>query len=280
MPVINPLELGPGPFPPGPCDWPIDLTCCQDLLSAPGNVQTAAVAWATEILDSLTGRQFAQCPVNYRPCGPRCLTGFGYLAWPVGSPASSGGGIPWMTPFVDAGVWRNCGCAGGCTCRAACEVPFPGSVAQVTEVRTDGIVLDPSAYRIDSYKGVPVLVRVDGECWPQCQDMALDVDEVGSFVIVYQPGRPLPTAGQIAAGLLACEFAKACQGGDCVLPQQLASMVRNGVEVQVVDPSTLLENGLTGVAQVDLWVRSVNPARKTQRSRIYSSDLPGPRYSG
>lgn len=263
-----------------PCDWDVNITCCPELGTAPILIQETAIAWATEILDALTGRRFARCPVNYRPCGPRCLTGFGYLAWPVGAPQSSGTGGPWMTPFIDAGVWRNCGCAGGCSCRAACEVPFPGSVAAVTEVRVDGLVLDPDAYRLDLYRGGPVLVRTDGECWPQCQDMEADVDEAGSFVIVYKPGEAVPVAGQIAAGQLACEFMKACQGQDCVLPQQLASLSRNGVEVQMVDPTTFFENGLTGIANVDLWIRSVNPARKTRPSRVYSSDVPGPRFSG
>lgn len=262
------------------CEWPINITCCPDLGTAPILLQQTATTWATEILDALTGRRFNQCPVNYRPCGPRCGGGAGYLTWPVGQPGATGGGMPWMIPYVDSGIWRNCACDGGCSCRARCEVPFPGPVAEVVEVRVDGLVIDPSAYRLDSYRGVPVLVRIDGDCWPTCQDVAIDVDEVGSFVIVYSPGETLPVAGQIAAGLLACEFLKDCQGQECALPQQLQSLSRNGVEVQVVDPASLLENGLTGIAQVDLWVRSVNPGRKAQRSRIYSSDLNGPRFSG
>lgn len=280
MPVINPVVPGSsGPTAPGPCTWPVDTSCCPDWSTYSPSVQGNAVAWATQILDALTGRRFSQCAVNYRPCGPTCNTTFGYLTWPVGSPSSTGGGMPWMIPYVDAGAWRNCGCEGACSCRAACEVPFPGPVAQVAEVRLDGVVLDPTAYRMDIYKGVPTLVRTDGECWPKCQDLNLDVDDVGSFVIVYQPGELLPVAGQLAAGQLACEFAKACAGQDCALPQQLASLSRNGVEVQVMDPTALLDQGLTGLANVDLWVRSVNPFRRPQRSRVYSPDVPKGRFS-
>jgi hypothetical protein len=282
MPVINPLVPEPEPpeVPaPGPCDWPIDVSCCPDWITYTANVQVKATAWATEILDALTGRRFSQCAVNYRPCGPKCDFSFGYLTWPVNASAN-GGGFPWMTPWIDSGVWRNCGCAGGCSCRAACEVPFPTSVASIVEVRIDGVVLDPTAYRLDSYRMSPVLVRIDGECWPQCQDMALGTDEAGAFVIVYRPGDTLPVAGQLAAGELACEFAKACVGSDCALPQQLQSLSRNGVEVQVVDPTAFLDQGLTGLANVDLWIRSVNPRRKQQRARVYSSDLSGPRFSG
>lgn len=281
MPVINPLapDPNPGPQPPGPCDWPLDTSCCPDWATFSPTIQSNAQSWATEILDALTGRRFSQCPINYRPCGPRCITGFGYLAFPVGSPQSGGGALPWMTPYVDAGIWRNCGCSGGCTCRAACEVPFPTPVAQVDQVTVDGVIVDPSAYRVDIFRGIPYLVRIDGECWPQCQDMALDIDMVGSFNIVYRPGELLPVAGRIAAGMLACEFAKSCAGQDCALPAQLASLSRNGVEVQVVDPASLLEDGKTGIAQVDLWIRSVNPFGRMQRSRVRSPDLAGPRYS-
>lgn len=281
MPVINPTAPipTPGPHPPGPCGWPIDVTCCPEWGTFSAQIQSNAAAWATQILDALTGRQFSQCAVNYRPCGPTCNETFGYLTWPVGSPTTTGGGMPWMIPYVDAGVWRNCTCGGACSCRASCEVPFPDPVADVVEVRIDGVVLDPLAYRMDVYRGVPTLVRIDGGCWPKCQDLDLDVDEVGSFVIVYRPGKLLPLAGQMAAGMLACEFAKACSGQDCVLPQQLASMSRNGIEIQVADPTALLDQGLTGVAMVDLWVKSVNPFRRPQRSRVYSPDVPGARYT-
>lgn len=260
-----------------PCNWTLNTSCCPGWDDYDAEVQDAATAWATEILDSLTGRQFSQCPVNYRPCGPKCGGSYGYMTWPVGAPAN-GAGMPWMIPYIDAGIWRNCACSGGCSCRAACEVPFPGPVAAVDEVLVDGLPLDPSAYRLDSFRGVPVLVRTDGECWPQCQDMSLDTDAEGTFVITYQPGTPLPLAGQIAAGELACEFAKACTGGECALPGQLASLSRNGVDVQMVDPTTVLDQGLTGLANVDLWVKSVNPRHKAQRSRVYSPDAPIVRY--
>ena len=109
--------------------------------------------------------------------------------------------------------------------------------------------------------------------------MNVEPDAEGSFVITYQPGRPLPAAGQIAAGEYACEIAKACVGADCALPQQVASMTRNGVDIQVVDPTLVAENGLTGLTNVDLWIRSVNPAQRAQRSRVASVDTYRGRFS-
>lgn len=278
MPVIN-FGVGATAEPPGPCQWPIDTTCCPDWDTYTAEVQARATTLAVSILDALSGRQFAQCPVNYRPCGPKCQSGAGYMTWPVGTPGVSGGGGPWMIPYIDAGVWRNCGCTGGCSCAARCEVPFPTSVASVTSVAVDGLTLNPAAYRLDSWRGRPMLVRVDGECWPECQDMNVEPDAEGSFVITYQPGRPLPAAGQIAAGEFACEIAKACVGADCALPQQMASLSRNGVDIEMVDPTVIAEDGLTGIQNVDLWIRSVNPARRAQRSRVASVDTYRGRFS-
>lgn len=281
MPVIDVVTpAGEFPLEEGPCSWAIETACVPDWDTMPPAVKSAATAWATYILWALTGRRYGPCSMTLRPCGPKCTGSFGYLVWPVTSSGVSGAMGPWMIPWIDAGVWRNCGCNGGCSCSAPCEIALPGPVAAINEVRIDGLVLDPTAYRLDSLKGVDVLVRTDGLCWPECQDLTADIDEVGAFAVTYQRGTLVPRAGQIAAGELAREFAKACQGQDCSLPQQLASLSRNGVEVQVMDPTTLLDQGLTGVASADLWIRAVNPARKAQRSRVYSPDLAGPRYSG
>lgn len=196
------------------------------------------------------------------------------MAWPVDSAVSGGAAGPWMVPFVDNGAWRNCICPGLCRCQASCEVILEGPVAVVDEVLIDGVALDPSAYRLDDGN---ILVRTDSECWPQCQDMDAGPDEVGAFTVTYQQGIPVPRAGQIAAGLLACQFAKSCAGGDCILPQELQSLSRNQIEVQVIDPAALPESILTGIAQVDRWVRAVNPANLRARPRLLSRDVPAHR---
>lgn len=281
MPVINVVVPGPTvATDEGPCVWPLETTCVANWNELSPAVRESASEWAVYILWALTGRQYGPCSVNLRPCSPKCGNQLGYMAFPVGQGGFTGGLAPWMTPWLDAGVWRNCGCTGGCSCRARCEVPLPGPVAVVDEVRIDGVVLSPLAYRLDSHRGVPVLVRIDGECWPECQDMDADADEVGSFVIMYQRGVAVPRAGMLAAGELAGEFAKACAGADCSLPAQLASLSRNGVEVQVVDPATFLEGGLTGIRNVDLFIRAVNPHGRAERARVSNLDGPAVRFSG
>lgn len=269
MPVINPaVPAQVVPSEEGPCNWALDLSCCPDWNTYEPAVQSAATAWSTYLLWSLTGRQYGPCSRSVRPCGRRCGGDGGYQTWPVGPSSSSGS---WMAPFIDNGTWRNCVCSGGCSCRARCEVVLEGPVAIVDEVLIDGVALDPVAYRVDNGN---ILVRTDGECWPECQDMNVGPDEVGAFTVTYQQGIPVPRAGQIAAGKLACQFAKACGGaGDCVLPQELQSLTRNGVEVQVLDPAAVPESILTGIADVDRWVRAVNPANLRAPTRVLSPDL-------
>lgn len=272
MPVINPVVPAQViPSEEGPCNWALDTSCCPDWDTYAPAVQSAATAWATYLLWALTGRQYGACSVSVRPCGKPCAGFSGYQTWPVGP--SSGSGSPWMAPFVDNGVWRNCVCSGGCSCRAACEVILQGPVAVIDEVMIDGVVLDPSAYRVDRDERGSVLVRVDGECWPECQDMDAAPDAAGAFTVTYQQGVLVPRAGQIAAGMLACQFVKACAGGDCVLPQQLQSLTRNGIQVEVLDASADPAAILTGIAEVDRWIRAVNPANLRMRPRVLSSDV-------
>lgn len=256
------------------CDWVLDTTCVADWDTYTPEQQAAATTLAVSLLDRLTAFQFQQCPVIVRPCSPRCQGWTGYMTWPVNSPASTGTGTAWMIPFVDSGTWRNCGCNGGCNCEARCQIVIGTPVAAITEVMIDGVVLDPSAYRLDRVTGRgAILVRTDGDCWPECQDMNATEGE-GVFTVEYAPGAPLPADGPLIAGRLAGEFAKACAGGgDCALPSQLQSLTRDGVDVQVLDPNTLPESILTGVAEVDRWVRSVNPGNLRYRPRVLSPDV-------
>lgn len=259
----------------GPCaPWPLDTSCCPDWDTYTPELQASATTWATYILWALSGRRLGACPITVRPCGSNCATGFGWMTWPVtldGGNASAAGG--WF-PYVDGtGIWRNCGCVGACSCRARCEVILPAPVAYVATVTVDGLVVPETSYRVDNRS---ILVRTDGECWPQCQDFD-ETDPVdGTFFVTYARGEEVPPAGQIAAGKLACAYAKSCTTG-CKLPGNLASLSRQGVEVQLVDPAQVLADGYTGIADVDLWLRAVNPYRRTQRARLYSPDLDYPR---
>lgn len=269
MPVINDIPAAV-PVVPGPCAWDVDTGCIPNWDTYTPEQQARAIAYATFILDALTGHQFAQCPVTVRPCGDGCGQPTGYLTWPVTGPTGSTAG-PWMVPYVLNGVWRNCMCGGGCSCSPACKIDMGTPVASVSEVKVDGLTLDPSAYQLVGQW----LARVDGgPCWPSCQDPAVPDTEDGTFSVTYSPGRALPLAGSIAAGALTAEFVKACSGAACGLPANISSLTRQGVDVEFVSPSDILTEGRTGIREVDLFIQAVNPGNLRSRPRVLSPDLP------
>ena len=251
-----------------PCSWAVDTGCCPDWDTYSPEIQQAAAEFGAFYLWAATGRRYGLCTQTIRPCGRYCQNnGVNGYYWAEGT---------WY-PYILNGTWRNCWCGnsgtpGCCTCTPTCEVYLPGPVysVPVTGVSQDGASVPADAWRVDNGKW---LVRTDGECWPECQDY--DVDSgVGTFFVTYQRGIAAPGVLLRAAGEMACEWAKACVGAACRLPQRATSIARQGVTVSMVSMDDLLKNGLTGVATVDFIIRSINPYGLTGRMRIASPDDP------
>lgn len=373
--------------PPPPCtQWTTDeqvRACCTGL--DPAFDLTEAIQFASEILFRLSGRRWpGECTRTVFPCaGDNCGCNADTWSWF----ASSGWGWAYAgypsLPYMVAGGWVNKwqGCRG--VCHLDC-VDLPGTVDEVTEVLIDGVVLDPSAYKVEAYRRV---CRVDGGHWPcsndlgaeQCapggnQDlgMSFTVDAtggswilsmadpgggstaisvpydasaaalsalieaavgVGSVVvsggpgdaggtnpylvlfdpvvigyvpsvtstfgaliggtapssqtiyqtgclagtgtwsITYVQGSPPPPGGQMAAAIFACQIAlNQCGGDGCILPQRLKQITREGVSMEFADPLVFLDKGQVGIYEVDLWVKSVNPAGLQRRAAVYRAD--------
>lgn len=264
----------PNPTQYGPCsNWPVYWT--QDIsgFSAPATGQ--AVTMATHLLWSLSGRQYGTCSVTIRPCRKSC-----WEPWPGGWYAYpwSSYGAPLATAAWDASYWfpLSCGaCAdsNGCSCAYVPECLLPGVVNAVTQVKVDGAVLDPSAYRVDNNR---ILVRTDGLDWPLCNDLAQDDTQTGTWSVSFDAGKPVPAMAQPAMGELSYEILKALGGDstDCRLPQQVQSLVRQGVTVQFPPLQDLLGEGRTGLWMVDMFLEAVNPNRLDSRARVYGVDRP------
>lgn len=240
-------------------------------------LQALATSVATELLWRLTGRRFGTCPITIRPCRKSCAEGRAGL----GS-YGAGGWAPPYTPFYEGGSWLNlsCGqCLGECGCSTMCEIALPGPVASVTSVKINGVVVPAGEYVVHDHR---TLVRLGADCWPTCQDLAADPDDVNgtAFAVSYLQGVPVPIGGRYAAGAYACEIVKGCTGStSCRLPNKylLESVSREGVSMRFLNPLDLLERGLTGIPEVDLWVRSVNPNQMQERSSVWSVDRMPPR---
>lgn len=256
----------------GPCDpWPTSL-CCE---IPEGMALEEVDRWtrvASQLLWGLSGRRLGPCPVTVRPCRRSCLE-----SAPISFQArtSTGGWIPYIG--VD-GVWRNasvCGCRADCSCSELCEVYLPGPVYDVVSVDVDGELLVPEAYRVDAPGR---LVRTDGGCWPDCQELASPPGTEGTFTVSYRVGLPLDDAAIAAVSELTCHFLKGCAPGSCGCKtnRNLTRMVRQGVEMEM-DPTLIYSEGRTGLPTVDLWLSVVNPYRLTSPSQVYSPDFKRPR---
>lgn len=259
----------------GPCQaWPVDLCC--DL---PEDTEQAVIdRWAliaTYVLWGLSGRRIGPCPITVRPCRRSCLD-----SWPYPVTWNSAG--PWIPYIGTDGLWRNasvCGCKSDCSCGELCEVYLPGPVASVTEVSIDGVALPAGAYRVDNNG---MLVRQDGECWPECQDMAAAAGATNTFVVTYEWGIPVDEAAIAAVSELTCHLIKGCTGGGgcgCKANRNMTKVSRQGIDLEFADPSAIYSEGRTGLPLVDLWLNVTNPYRLTSPSRVYSPDFKRPRVT-
>jgi hypothetical protein len=249
----------------GPCE-PWNAVLCCDVTGVAQEVIDRSVIAATEVLWGLSGRQFGECSARGRPCRDDCLNGW--------QPWGDGVWGPWPYNAGHA-QWFNitCGCVGECSCTRVCEFELPGAAASgIVRVSIDGVDLVPNVdYRLDNWRKV---VRLGGECWPLCQDMTANDDEIGSWVVEWLYGAPVPELGNIAVGELACEFIKACTNNRCKLPQRVQSIVREGVTFTLLDPQDFFADGRTGLYFSDLFITTFNPSRLAAASAVWSPDVP------
>lgn len=256
-----------------PCGWAALIPssiCCTEWDDYSPELQVQAINYAALVLWAATGRRFGPCEMTVRPCGAMCND------CPQGYYYDLYGGT-WL-PYIWNGEWHNCWCGSSwCTCDPACQVYLPGPVDEIIEVRVNGEILPASggAYFVLDQQ---FLVRVDTDaCWPLCTDQSKAYGDPDAFEVTYTRGIPIPEQLIAAAGVLACEYAKACVGSPCRLPGRVASISRQGVNINMVDVNILLANGLTGLAEVDQVIVSLNPYALKGRTRYYSPDLDIPR---
>lgn len=260
-----------------PCDWPISFsscTSCEPLFSLPASGIAVFEEMATAFLWNWTGQRLGVCEVTVRPCRDGCTEGMSTYYGSGPYPSAGLGAGPWR-PVIISGQWYNLGCArcgDTCSCTHTPAISLPGPVDSITAVTIDGEVLAESAYRVDNHK---ILVRTDGDEWPSCQDLSAAAGEPGTWTITYEQGIPVPMGGRVAAGLLACELAKAaCGDGSCGLPQRVQTITRQGVTVAMLDAFDDIDTGHTGIWVIDSWVASM--MKPKPRSRVYSPDIPRP----
>lgn len=256
-----------------PClPWEVDpeaLGVCSGWAEYSQETKDQALILASTFLWAATGRRYGSCPVTIRPARARGWEPVQYQVFPV-TPGAQGLNQP-GGPFLFGGQWFNAGCAIACCGNRECALVLRGPVTGVEDVFVDGELVLASAYRVDVSRGVYLLVRIDGECWPICQNLTAEPTEPGTFEVTYDVGVAIPPALLTALALLACEYGKSLTGGACALPARMTRLSRQGIEVEVAPPDP--ENGLTGIKIVDDIVTALNPSRRHSPPRVMSPDL-------
>lgn len=261
-----------------PCNWPIfyeegEDCACEALTGLSPEQLARTEALAIEMLWSWTSRLFGTCSTTVRPCRAECARRASTY-WGDRGPIERGG-TGWV-PILVGGEWFNVGCGAcgaSCSCApdAARSLELPGPVSEITEIWIDGVILPDTAYTLRD----GVLYRTDGGVWPECNDeiQSARVPDSAAWEVVYERGVPVPQGGQIAAGVLVCELAKAlCQDDTCQLPQRVQSITRQGVSMAILDSFEDLKDGRTGIWLVDAWVAAMNAPRFSP-PQVFSPDI-------
>jgi hypothetical protein len=205
-----------------------------------------------------------------RPCCPHTplYGGMGALlalAWPFSGQFTS---LPWSNAMASASpVWEG---PTPCACGLVPEIILPARTVTVEAVKVDGTTLvEGTDWRLDRPDR---LVRLNGR-WPSCQNLSQPDTASDTFSVHAILGRQVPTLGRWAAAELAAEFFKAHTGADpCALPKSLQQLVRQGVTIQMPDPSALADKGYVGLWTVDRFLQVAD--RQRRPASVLSPDMP------
>jgi hypothetical protein len=250
------------------CEWPVDPACFDDEWEElDSTVKARASSLASSTLHRLTGYRVGGCPLTVRPCKKGCAE-----SWPsYYDRYALSGSVGAFWPRNWGGVWINsCGCSTECSCEALCEVALPAPVGEVYEVSLDGVVLPVTDYRVD---GSTLVWTGQGDCpWPTCQDLAAPVGDPNTFGITYLNSYPVDQLGAYACAVLAMEYAQACIGNACRLPDGITAVTRQGVAFEITTGA--FPNGMTGIREVDSYIALWNPEGIRQAPSVWSPDVP------
>lgn len=240
MPVLSP---NPAPSDgTGACSPWADTLPCADTGEGGDDPEVIARALtiATWVVWALSGRQYGvSCPSTVRPCIGPC---------------------------------DHRPCPTRCHLRSGVLLDLGRGGVTVTEVTVDGTALPPDAWRVQDGRW---LRRLDGQPWPTVQDFDLPAGEPGTWSYTYTVGAPPPEAGVLAVQDYGCHVLLALRPGTdgrCKLPKRVRTVARQGVAIEMNDPTRFLVDGSTGIDSVDVFAGLANPGRSPEPPRVWSPD--------
>jgi hypothetical protein len=138
-------------------------------------------------------------------------------------------------------------------------------ILSIEAVAVGNEVLDSSKYVIVNKA---YLMRTDGLAW----------DYRTGVTVSYTHGVMPPQAGIRAAQRLGDELVlSVTDPAQCSLPDRVTSVDRQGLSFTILDPQDFIDDGRTGMYEVDLFIKTANPIKARKRPRVYSPDIPSGR---
>lgn len=141
-------------------------------------------------------------------------------------------------------------------------------VHEVFSVHYGETELNPSEYILFNKR---FLKLSNGAVWNYgCEPRGITVD--------YSYGMMPPMAGVLAATTLANELLILMgEGSDmsqCRVPERVRSVSREGISFDMIDPQEFMDDGRTGIWEIDLFIRTANPSRAKKQPRLLSASDP------
>ena len=161
--------------------------------------------------------------------------------------------------MVNNAVYPNCECN---SCGIVHRIRLRGKpVRNIIEVEVDGRRLNPTEYVLLDHAVLGFLTAA--ACCGGC------------VLVRYRYGANIPSSGKYAAIKLANELVESLDpDGHCKLPERVTSVSRQGVSWTLLDPQDFLADGRTGIYEVDLFLKTHNPAKAVRPARVFSPDRP------
>lgn len=211
---------------------------------------------ASYVLWAFSGRKFhGTRTVTERyecPCRSSSLSSFQVYPYLDGTGA--------VRNEIYEGFLTSCGCSGTVAGRHVRLRLRGAPVRHVAKVVQNGEELDPSEYKIVNGS----LLQLTGTQRDVC-----------GLEVTYTYGVNVPTAGKRAARTMAQELVKGWSGSEaCMLPDRVTNVNRQGFSFTIMDPQDFLDDGRTGLYEVDLFLRAANPDKARKPARVFSPDLP------
>lgn len=230
-------------------DWP--EAAAADKAAASAEQVAFAEDYAAKTMRMLTLYRVGGLPIKVMPTGRTCTSPI--MRRDMFYPALF---------YPAAATLKSCNCFFGCRCSGVGGVLLTAPVGDILEVTVNGVVLDPAAYRVENGER---LIRTDGTQWPACAGK--------DFTVTYLNGHKVDAMGAYAGGVMAWEWLKSLTASKkCRLSSKVTSLNRQGITMELTPG--MFPDGVTGIEEVDLYLRQWNPHGWKVAPKVYSLDKP------